>query len=180
MDLGLSGTNGSEKVVYVSRGKKFPKGQEATVDTVVNGLKQKYGETSSAEEKGPGKIVGSSGYVEMKWFYDQRGRLIAHDSPLWNRCSAMPSLVGGLVPPFDTLAPPNAAWQYYQDCGSFIIAEVDSIYGNPQIAGSFRIMMCGDQTVLYDASVERDKYLKAALKAKQDSDAQKAKGNVKF
>jgi hypothetical protein len=86
---------------------------------------------------------------------------------------------GGYVP-FERLAGPTVDWQYYRDCGSFIVAEVDSIYGNPQIAGSFRIVMGGDQPVLFDALVERDKYFRAAIKAKQDSDAQKAKGEVKY
>jgi hypothetical protein len=40
--------------------------------------------------------------------------------------------------------------------------------------------MGGDQPVLFDALVERDKYFRAAIKAKQDSDAQKAKGEVKY
>ncbi|MGA2076333.1 MAG: choice-of-anchor tandem repeat GloVer-containing protein [Terriglobia bacterium] len=176
VDLDLAGTNGSEQVVCVSRGMKFPKGQEATFDKVVAGLKQKYGETSSSEEGGQGKVV-------MKWIYDQRGRLITRDSALWNRCGGMNSLVdgsnGGYVP-FERLAGPTVDWQYYRDCGSFIVAEVDSIYGNPQIAGSFRIVMGGDQPVLFDALVERDKYFRAAIKAKQDSDAQKAKGEVKY
>jgi len=176
VDLDLSGTNGSEKVVYVSRGVKFPKGQEATFDKVITGLKQKYGETSSSDEKSQGKLV-------LKWIHDQQGRLITPDSPLWSRCGGMNSLVDGSNAawlPFDALAAPTVDWQYYQNCGFFIVAEVNSIYGNPQIAGSFKIVLGGDQPVLFNALVERDKYFKAAQQAKQDSDAQKAKGEVKF
>ena len=175
VDLDLSGTNGSEKVVFVSRAKNFPKGQELTMDKVVDGLRQKYGETTSSEEKAQGGTV-------MKWIYDSKGQLMTKDSPLWYRCSGFNSFVAGVAnpyTPFYRVASLSIDWQLSKACGFSLTAEVNSINGNPQIAGSFKITM-GDQAALYDALAERDRYLKAALKAKQDSDAKKANGDVKY
>jgi hypothetical protein len=172
VDLDLSGANENEKVVFISRGMKFPKGQESTVDKVVAGLKQKYGETTSSETQ-------SDNGVLIKWIYDQQGQLLVEHTPLWRYDCDISGRVGGLDSG-NTISTPTVNWEgIAKGCGFAVVARVNSIYTNPQIAVAFIIVLT-DQAVLFDALVERDKYLKAAFKAKQDSDAQKAKGEVKF
>lgn len=177
VELDVAGINGSEKVVSVSRGKKFPKGQEVPLDKVVEGLKQKYGEATSYE-------VQSQYGVLMKWIYDQQGRLIKDKTPLWRYECDISSKVSGI----DILGPgpgagngldPATINDVVQGCGFAVIAEVGAMYNNPQIAGAFKVLMV-DQAVLYDALGQRNTYLKAAVKAKQDNDVKNAKGNVKY
>jgi hypothetical protein len=179
VDLDLSGTNGAERVVFVSRGKAFPKGQEPTIDKVVEGLKQKYGETTSTE-------VRNQYGTLMTWIYDLQGQLIIREqTPRWlyqcdisSKANDMSAGQPGSTSWTTFNAPPTLK-DVAQGCGFAVVAEVNSIYGNPQIAGSFTTMMV-DQTALYNALVGRDKYLKAALQAKQDNDAKNAKGDVKY
>jgi len=196
VDLDLTGENGNEKVIFVSRGKRFPKGQEATIDKVVEGLKQKYGETTTSETRNQYGVL-------MKWYFDPQGQLIPGQTPHWRfECDAAtkannidgsePSSFGTALAhptPREVIAPSTYIYllafsrakpdaEQFQGCGFSIVAEVSATQ-NPQIASSFRIMMV-DQSVFYDALVNRETYFNVALQAKQNSDAKKAKGDVKY